>query len=69
MTINTEPLQKLLATTKLNGELAERLRIIDLLKSYFELTQEPDEDGNVTQNPEWDAGFMAALSLIKGAVR
>jgi hypothetical protein len=58
-------LEKLLAMTRHNGEMSERIRIIDLLKNYFELTKEPDDEGVVTDNPEWDAGFQAAMALIK----
>jgi hypothetical protein len=36
------------------------------LQSYFELTCEPNENGVVDENPEWDKGFQAAIALIKG---
>jgi hypothetical protein len=47
------------------GELHERDRIIQKLAFYFELTQMPGDTG-VDQNEEWDAGFQAAIALIKG---
>jgi len=42
----------------------ERERIIKMLKKYFQRTQEPDEDGNVEVNEEWDCGFQAAIAII-----
>lgn len=48
------------------GRTEERERITKQLSDYFALTQEPDDRGNVTDNPEWDNGFQAALALIKG---
>ena len=47
-----------------NGVLAERERIIKSLKSYYELTQQPDEDGEIEVNEEWDCGFRAAIAII-----
>lgn len=46
------------------GMEAERLRIIKFLKRYFKMTQEPNEDGEVEENKEWDCGFQAAIALI-----
>lgn len=37
------------------------------LESYFELTQEPNEDGSVEANPEWDRGFQAAMAILRNA--
>ncbi len=48
------------------GKKAEREQIIKQLQNYFELTFEPNEDGSVVDNPEWDNGFQAAIALIKG---
>jgi hypothetical protein len=48
----------------LQGATRERERILKNLRQYFELSQEPDEDGNVEVNEEWDCGFQAALALI-----
>jgi hypothetical protein len=48
------------------GIKQERERIIRRLESYFELAQEPNEDGTANDNPEWDNGFQAAMALIKG---
>ena len=44
------------------------IEALKALESYYELTQEPDEDGNVTDNPEWDKGFQAAMSIIRGQI-
>jgi hypothetical protein len=46
------------------GMEAERLRIVKSLKSYFALSQEPDEDGEIEVNEEWDCGFRAAIAII-----
>jgi hypothetical protein len=57
-----DEVNKVLEVAHIGGEMSEKNRIIKLLTDYFELTQtEPDE------NPEWDAGFQAAIALIKGA--
>jgi hypothetical protein len=50
----------------LTGAYEERMRIYSKLQSYLELTLEPDEFGTVTHNPEWDAGFQAAMALVRG---
>jgi hypothetical protein len=47
-----------------NGVVAERERIIKMLKSYFALTQEPNVDGDIEVNEEWDCGFRAAIAII-----
>jgi hypothetical protein len=47
-----------------NGVLAERERIVKSLRSYFALTQEPDGDGEIEVNEEWDCGFRAAIAII-----
>ena len=47
-----------------NGVIAERERIIKMLKSYFALTQEPNVDGDIEVNEEWDCGFQAAIAII-----
>lgn len=48
------------------GEISERKRLVNILENYLELTCEPDDIGQVTDNPEWDRGFQAAIALIKG---
>ena len=40
--------------------------LINRLEKYFELTRFSVEAENADENPEWDAGFQAALALIKG---
>lgn len=47
------------------GVKTERQRIIKLLEGYLEVTQLPSDYG-IEINEEWDAGFQAALALIKG---
>lgn len=47
-----------------DGVLAERERIIKMLKKYYALTQEPNLDGDIEVNEEWDCGFRAAIALI-----
>ena len=36
-----------------------------MLNSFFEITEEPSEQKNEEPNPEWDAGFQAAIALIR----
>lgn len=48
------------------GTQDERERVIQILKDYFELTQMPDDEGKIPNNPEWDNGFQAAIALLKG---
>jgi hypothetical protein len=45
---------------------AERERIVKKLESYFELTRFSIEAEGADENPQWDAGFGAALALIEG---
>lgn len=47
------------------GRKEAQEHIIKLLTGYFELTQEPDDTGKPTNNPEWDRGFQAALALVR----
>jgi hypothetical protein len=49
-----------------SGKGLERQRLIETLLNYFELTNEPDENGVITENPEWDCGFQAAIAIIVG---
>ena len=39
---------------------------LEVLERYFKLTQEPNEDGTVNDNPEWDNGFQSAMAVIRG---
>lgn len=50
-----------------SGEQKEHERITDSLKRYFELTQEADEYGKITNNPEWDRGYQAAMAIVEGS--
>jgi len=68
----THQLQEIIASSSIksfnHGRRAERNRITEMLKSYFDLTQEPNEDGEpleeTPENKAWDSGFQAALALI-----
>jgi hypothetical protein len=42
---------------------------LEAMESYFELTQEPNEDGTVTDNPEWDRGFQAAMAIVRNQIK
>lgn len=61
-------LQDIIATSTVrafnSGIQHERQEVIKSLKSYFELTQEPNENGKVEVNEEWDRGFQAAIAII-----
>lgn len=46
------------------GVESERKRLQKMLRDYFELSQEPNEDGHYEGNLEWDRGFQAAMALI-----
>jgi hypothetical protein len=48
-----------------SGKGLERKRLIETLLVYLELTKEPNEEGLVTDNQEWDRGFQAAVAIIK----
>jgi hypothetical protein len=48
-----------------SGKGLERKRLIETLLVYLELTKEPNEEGLVTDNQDWDAGFQAAVAIIK----
>jgi hypothetical protein len=50
---------ELLATTR------EHARILKRLMDYFELTRFSETHEGATTNPEWDAGFQAAIALVK----
>jgi hypothetical protein len=51
-----------------NGKKLERDAICAELESYFELTRYSVEAEGAKQNPEWDAGFQAALALLKSSI-
>ena len=44
----------------------ERERLAQTLQDYFELTRYSVDAEDAKENPEWDAGFQAALALIRG---
>ncbi len=43
----------------------ERERMAQTLQDYFDLTRYSVDAEGAKENPEWDAGFQSALSLIK----
>lgn len=43
-----------------------KTQILRGLETYFELTQENNEDGTLNENIEWDCGFQAAIAIVKG---
>jgi hypothetical protein len=47
-----------------HGRELERKAIIKMLEDYFALAQEPFDNGNTNDNPEWDRGFQAAMAII-----
>jgi hypothetical protein len=61
-------LQDIIATSAIrafnSGIAHERQEVIKSLRSYLELTQEPNEDGEVEVNEEWDRGFQAAIAIL-----
>lgn len=48
------------------GKFKHNQKALKDLESYFELTQMPDDKGKVTKNIEWDRGYQAAMSILKG---
>ncbi len=48
------------------GRVEEQKRLLDVLTSYFELTRFSQDVEGAEPNPDWDAGFQAAMSFIKG---
>tara|TARA_B110000285_G_C14667699_1_gene398931 strand:- start:221 stop:436 length:216 start_codon:yes stop_codon:yes gene_type:complete len=49
----------------LSGKDLMRKQLIEMLLTYLDLTNEPNEDGNYAEEPEWDRGFQAAIALIE----
>jgi hypothetical protein len=49
---------------ELDATKQERERIVKMLRSYYELTQEPNLDGDTEVNEDWDCGFRAAIAII-----
>jgi hypothetical protein len=45
----------------------ERAAIVVRLEKYYDLTRFSQQVEGAEPNPDWDAGFQAALSLVKGA--
>lgn len=41
-------------------------QIVSGMQTYFELTQEENEDGSPNESPEWDRGYQAAMAIVKG---
>lgn len=40
--------------------------LVRILEAYLDLTREPDEFGDPEENPEWEAGYQAAIAIVKG---
>jgi hypothetical protein len=51
------------------GRYRERERIIKLLLDYYQLKQEPGDDGLPEANEEWELGFQIAIALIRGGLQ
>lgn len=51
------------------GRRDERQHILHSLQTFFNLTQLPDDNGVIDQNPEWDNGFQAAIALIRNGIK
>ena len=49
------------------GKESEKRRVFAAVLNYYALSNEPDEFGHYNNNPEWDAGYQAAMAIIKGA--
>lgn len=47
------------------GKFKHNQKALKDLENYFELTQMPNDKGEVTKNIEWDRGFQAAMALIR----
>jgi hypothetical protein len=47
------------------GEQRQTQYVIEVLQTYFDLTQESNDAKGKSDNPEWDAGFQAAIALIR----
>ena len=50
------------------GAIAERKRILKMLDDYLELTKFDEQANGAEPNPEWDAGFGAAMALIRSQI-
>lgn len=59
-----EELSEMDELARSGGIKFERQRIQKMLADYFELTQQPNENGKYQGNLEWDRGFQAAMALI-----
>jgi hypothetical protein len=61
-------LQDIIATSTVrafnSGIAHERQEVINSLQRYLALTQEPDNEGNIEVNEEWDRGFQAAIAVV-----
>lgn len=51
------------------GVIAANTRMLKALEDYLELTRFSEEVENAEPNPEWTAGFQAAIAIIKGATK
>lgn len=51
------------------GVFVERTVCIKMLEDYFELVGFSEEHEGAELVPDWDAGFQAALALLKGRAK
>jgi hypothetical protein len=49
------------------GALHAQYRTLEAMRRYFELTQMPDDDGVVENNPAWDSGYQAAMAIVQNS--
>jgi len=49
------------------GALHAQYRTLEALTGYFELTQMPDDNGVVEDNPAWDSGYQAAMAIVQNS--
>ena len=52
--------QNILEIGRMESSMSDAIKI---LKSYFELVTESEDE---SENPEWDRGFQAAIAILQG---
>jgi len=61
----TAAMLKAISTAELMAATREHKRILKKLTDYFELTRFAETHEGATTNHEWDAGFQAAIAIVK----
>jgi len=51
------------------GAIGEKTRVLNALRSYFELTRFSEEVEGAEPNSEWDRGYQAAMAIVQGSVK